>query len=325
MIVFLGKFEEYSSAVSAMNVTIKALRYFMTAIERGSLTRAAEELNVVPSAISSAIDQLEREFALTLITRYPSRGIQPTATGRIVAEKARHLLEEYSNLLVAGGELKSALTGTLRIGYYAPVAPAFMPEIAGRLLAGHNAVSLKFFECDNEGAQTGLLNGDYDVIVFVARNVRPGITYEALLSVPPYVLTPHGHPLAKRSTVSPGELADQPLVLLDMTVAGENHQAIMEEAGIAPRIVATATTHEMVRSLVGGGVGCAILNMRPRCAVSYGGDALAAVPLVTEVPALQLVLGFLPGNPRKLVEVFVDECRSYFAGQAAQDLIVVAS
>lgn len=305
-----------------MPLTLKSLRYFHTAVELESITRAAERLNVVPSAVSAAIDQVEADFGLTLITRRPSKGIQPTATGKLLLVKVRHLLEEYENLVAEGGDLRTALTGSLKIGYYAPVAPAFLPAITAPLSRGNPSVSLQFDECDNETAQSGLLNGTYDVILFVSEDVKPGISYEALIDAPPYALLPWDHSLAARRTVAPSDLRDEALILLDRPVASEYYRSLFEEAGFTPRIAATGTTHEMLRSLVGAGIGCALLNMRPRADASYAGDPLACVPLAPEVRSLQLVLGYLPGNPRRLVKAFIEECRNYFSTPAAQSLIV---
>ena len=41
--------------------------------------------------------------------------------------KIRHVIEEYDNLLLEGAELRTALSGNISVGYYAPVAPAFIP------------------------------------------------------------------------------------------------------------------------------------------------------------------------------------------------------
>lgn len=308
-----------------MRISLKALRYFMTAVDQGSIARAAEALNVVPSAISAAIDQVEQGFALKLVTRFPAKGIQPTASGRILLGKVRHLLEEYENLLAEGADLRSALTGSLRIGYYAPVAPAFLPAMVAPLLAESPSVSVQLQECDNETAQTGLLAGDFDVILFVAENVRPGIAYRSLLSVPPYALLAAGHRLADKQTIEPGDLEGEPLVLLDRPVVGEYYRGIFETAGVTPRIAATGTTHEMMRALVGAGVGCAILNMRPLTAVSYAGDPLVSLPLISDSRPLQLVLGHLEDNPRRLVRAFIDRCRNYFQSEEARGLVVTAA
>ena len=99
-----------------VRITLKALHYFLAAVEHESIARAAEQLHVVPSAVSVAIDQVEAEFSLKLVMRYPSKGIKLTATGQILLSKIRHLLEEYDNLLAEGADLRTALAGALRIG-----------------------------------------------------------------------------------------------------------------------------------------------------------------------------------------------------------------
>ena len=99
----------------------------------GSIARAADELHVVPSAVASAVEQVEQEFDLKLLERYPAKGVRPTAAGIELMRKIRHLLDEYQNLMLEGAELRTALSGRLSVGYYAPVAPAFMPSIVGPL------------------------------------------------------------------------------------------------------------------------------------------------------------------------------------------------
>jgi len=307
-----------------LRLSLKALNYFLKAVEHGSLASAAKELNVVPSAVSAAIDQVEEEFDLKLLIRYPSRGIQPTATGQRLLGKIKRLIEEYESLLIEGGDLKSALTGTLRVGYYAPVAPAFMPTIVAPLLKENKGVSFKFVECNNETAQLGLLSGEFDVILFVAENVKPGISYETLLQPKAYVLTSATSDLASQAVVSMQNLKNEPLVLLDLPVIGEYYNSLFEAAGIEPNIVATASTTEMVRSLVGAGIGSSILNMKPLNEVSYAGSSLIAVPIEPEVKSLKLVLGYVDEKLRRLVQAFVDECRQYFGSSKAREIVVEA-
>jgi DNA-binding transcriptional LysR family regulator len=261
-----------------VRLSIKALRYFLVAAERGSIAR---------SAVASAIESTEQEFKLKLVQRFPAKGIKPTAAGATLMHKIRRLIEEYDTLFLEGTDLRMALSGSLAVGYYAPVAPTFMPDIVGPLVRGNPEVRLGFVECDNEGAQSGLLDGKFDAILFVAENVRAGIAFETLLEAPPYLLAHRDHPLARSA---------------------------------AP-LVALASTTEMVRSLVGAGIGCSILNMRPATQISYAGDELIAIPIRDADRPLKLVLGTLGGNPRRLVQAFSDACRAHFARPAVKDLM----
>lgn len=305
-----------------MRLSVKALRYFLVACEQESIARAAEILSVVPSAVSVAIDQVEEAFDLKLVQRYPAKGITPTSTGFKMMQKVRHLIEEYDNLLSEGDELRTALSGSLAIGYYAPIAPAFMPTIVGPLMQQNPDVNLAFTECDNERVQTGLLKGEFDCIVFVAENVRTGIDYETLLEAPPYLLVAADHPLAEQTEVSFADLNELPLVLLDLPFTSEYYRSLLEEHAPKANIVATASTTEMVRSLVGAGVGCSILNMLPATLISYAGDELRAIPFVEGSQSLRLVLGHLGGKQRRLLQVFTEACRGYFAAERAKQLVV---
>ncbi|MEO9873376.1 MAG: LysR family transcriptional regulator [Anderseniella sp.] len=306
-----------------MRVSIKALNHFLHAAERGSIAKAAADLNVVPSAISNAIDVVEREFELQLVQRYPAKGIRPTAAGRAIMHKIRHLVEEYDTLFLEGTELRTALSGGLSIGYYAPVAPAFMPAIIAPLVRDHPDIKINLKEVDNERAQAGLLDGEFDLILFVAENVRTGIMCQPLLEAPPYVLLPLDHALRNREQVTQADLQGEPLVLLDLPMSNEYYRNLAGDAGHPASIVATASTHEMVRSLVGAGVGCSILNMRPATAVTYAGDEVLAIPFRGDASALKLALGHMGGKPRRLVQAFMDATQGYFARAAANKLIVL--
>ena len=305
--------------------TIKSMRYFLEAVDTCSLTRAGELLHVAPSAISSAIDKLEAAFGVTLVQRFPAKGIRLSASGEAVARRIRHVVEEYDNLLVAGSAHRDSLSGPLHIGYYAPVAPAFLPSVVQPLLADNPGIRLHCEECDNEQAQDGLLSGRYDAILFVAQNAKPGIECETLMNVPPYVLVPADHRLACRHAVDINELEHEPMVLLDLPFTAQYLQGLFDRMPSQPAIVATASSTEMVRSLVGAGVGCSVLNMRPHTSISYAGDTLVAIPLDPALPGLRLALGSLGGTSRRLVEVFKEALCESFANDSVAGLITTAS
>ena len=117
-----------------MAISLRAMEYFTTALRHGNIAKAAAELNIAASAVSTAIDQVEASFDLTLVSRQRSRGIKANASGLAVARKCERLLEDYRALLAEGADLKQALSGTLRIGYYAPIAPAFLPGVLSSFL-----------------------------------------------------------------------------------------------------------------------------------------------------------------------------------------------
>ncbi|CUK10325.1 Morphology and auto-aggregation control protein [Ruegeria denitrificans] len=305
-----------------MSVSFQSMRYFTTAVSLGSISKAADELNVAASAVSAAIDKIEDQFQLKLINRFRSRGITATASGRVLNRKFSHLLEEYAAVMEEGAELKQAMKGTLRVGYYAPVAPAFLPEILTSLMKPDDQITLYLEECDNDSAQEGLLAGKFDAILFVSDAALPQITFDVLIEAPAYCLTASNHPLAQQETVSLRDLAQESLIVLNRPTAVDYYRRLFGDAGQDPQTIAYVNSTEMVRSLVGAGHGCAVLNMLPLTVVSYAGQQLAALPIRDALPPLSLALGYDKTNPRRIVSKFANQCRFYFDRGAGHRHIV---
>ena len=303
-----------------MAISLKAMEYFTTALRHGSISQAAAELNIAASAIGAAIDQVEAAFDLTLTIRQRSRGITANASGRQVAQKFERLLEDYAAVLTEGADLKQALSGTLRVGYYAPIAPAFLPAILASFIPDGHDITLHLDECDNNSAQDGLLNGTYDVVLFVSEDVRHAVDFDVLIAAPAYCLVPSGHSFAKQASVTMAQIASQPLVVLNRPVAAAYYQSLFDANDIT--VAAYANSTEMVRSLVGAGHGCAVLNMQPLTTQSYSGAKLVGVPISDPLPPLTLSIGYDKTRPRRLVQDFVDECRAHFAQIGPQRCIV---
>ena len=298
------------------------MRYFTAAIEAGSISKAAENLNIAASAISASIDQVEASFQMKLVTRHRSRGIKPTASGRRLMQKFSVLIDDYDALIAEGVQMREAITGPLKIGYYAPVSPAFLPKILKPLMIENPNLHVELEACDNDRAQSGLLDGSFDVIFFVAEDARPTIDYDVLIKVPPYCLMAQNHPLAVQKSVCLADLRDQQTIALNRPVAYAYYRQLFETIGAKPNTVAVANSTEMVRSLVGAGLGCAILNMRPKTAQSYAGDNLVCLPFSDDLTSLTLAIGYTKPNPRRAVRSFIEACHMYFSSEAGLAHIV---
>ena len=305
-----------------MAISLKAMEYFTTALRHGNISKAAAELNIAASAIGAAIDQIEAAFDLTLTIRQRSRGIEANANGRLVVQKFERLLEDYAAVLAEGADLKQTLSGTLRIGYYAPIAPAFLPPILASFVPKGNDITLHLDECDNDSVQDGLLQGRYDAILFVSEGVRPSIDFDVLIQAPAYCLVPADHAFARHPSITVAQIATQPLVVLNRPVAAPYYQSLFDAHANDITIAAYANSTEMVRSLVSAGHGCAVLNMQPLTQQSYCGVSLVSLPISDPLPPLTLSIGYNKARPRRLVQHFVDACRAHFAEAGPQSCIV---
>ena len=97
---------------------------------------------------------------------------------------------------------------------------------------------------------------------------------------------------------------------------------LLEQSGEQFRIIATANSTEMVRSLVATGIGVSLLNMRPRAVPPYAGREIRCLPVSDASSGVTLSLGFAPGPKRRLVQMFIDECTAFCDGPEGAELIV---
>lgn len=115
-----------------MSLTLRQLRYFVAAVEEGSITRAAELYHVAPTALSQQLKLLEEDFGVPLLERH-ARGVTPTPRGEELYRRGRQILGMVSQ---TEAELSGSAPRTLRV-----VRLGITPAIA-RMIAGHAIMGL---------------------------------------------------------------------------------------------------------------------------------------------------------------------------------------
>lgn len=94
---------------------IYQLRSFVTVAREKHLTRAAEKINVSQPAVSAHIKALEEELGLSLFKR-TAKGMELTAAGTPLYEKAKKILQQTDEFTQLGEALVNQPSGTVRIG-----------------------------------------------------------------------------------------------------------------------------------------------------------------------------------------------------------------
>ena len=94
---------------------LRHLKYFVTAAELGSITRAAEKLFIAQPPLSAQLKQLEEEVGVPLLVRLP-RGVRLTEAGASFLEDARAILARTQQAAVRARERQAGRRATLRLG-----------------------------------------------------------------------------------------------------------------------------------------------------------------------------------------------------------------
>jgi DNA-binding transcriptional LysR family regulator len=295
--------------------TLRQLEYFVAACEAGSVTLAAERIPVSQSSVSAAVAQLEAALEVQLLIRHHAQGVSPTPAGRRFLPRARALLREAGELERFSSELTEELRGPLDLGVLVTIAPIIAPRLCQEFQRRHPAVELRLAEEGQDELLAGLRHGLLSLALTYDLELGDNIAFDPLAELPPYAIFASGHPLARRREVGVGELAEHPLILLDLPLSRQYFESLFAAEGRRPLVRHRSAHLDVIRTLVANGYGYSLVNARPRLDRALDGRRLRSVPLAGQPRALVLGIGALAGSrPTRAAEAFRDHCRGLVAG-----------
>ncbi|WP_326712350.1 LysR family transcriptional regulator [Streptomyces sp. NBC_01474] len=292
------------------NFTLVQLRYFLAAAELGSMTAAAHRINVSQSAVSTAVHHLERELGVQLLIRRHAKGLELTAAGERFLHELRGFLTHADELAESARSLGADLVGELAVGCFQTLAPFYLPRLLREFGERQPAVRVEVVEGDIPAVQESLRTGACELALLYDMDLDADIECEVLAMAPPYALVPEGHRLAGGGRARLADLADEPMILLDLPASRDYFRSVATKAGVEPRISHRTRSYETVRALVAAGYGWSLLNQRPAHDRTYDGSSVVALPLADPLPALPVVLAKLRGvRLTGRAQAFATACR----------------
>ena len=106
---------------------LRDLHAFFTAVQRGSMSKAAQQLGVSQPAVSEAIADLEHALGVRLLDRRP-QGVEPTMYGRALLRRSAAVFDELKQSIRDIEFLADPTAGELKIGCPEAIA-AILPPI----------------------------------------------------------------------------------------------------------------------------------------------------------------------------------------------------
>lgn len=241
-----------------MRVSLRLLRYFAAAAETGSTTAAARLLNVSQPSISVAIRELETLFEEALFARDVGARMNLTRFGVRKLAEARHILGAATAFEV--DKSGDAAAGEVQIGVFRTLAPVYLPVVLRLARERYPKLSVRFVEGDLAQLEDWLHGGQIELALTYDVGMPEDIERELLAELRPYGLLPAGSRLARRKgSLSLHELAQEPLILIDLPHSREFLMAPFWQFGLQPEVRYRATSLELARGMVANGLGAALL------------------------------------------------------------------
>ena len=237
----------------------RRLRYFLTVVDEGSVTRAAQRLRVAQPSLSQSLRAFETELGVQLFHRV-GRGLRLSTAGEALVGPARQIqraIEEAHNAI--GGVLQLR-RGTIEIAALATLAVDPMADLIGRFRAQHPGVEIRVVEPESADRISALVrDGDCELgaahLPLSRDQLIPHPLGEQELQ---FVLPPQAP--ADERPLGARELARTPLVV---SPPGTSTRMLLEQAlaavGVTPRIAVQTSAREAIVPLVLAGAGAALL------------------------------------------------------------------
>ncbi|MCW2288173.1 LysR family transcriptional regulator [Leucobacter luti] len=276
--------------------TLRQLECFIAVASSGSIARAAVALNASDSAVSDAITALERALGAELFRRRRSRGATLTSDGITIVPIARRILVEGAELSASVGRELSAVVGPVRIGVIGTLASVILPRLIVAAQRAYPGIQIEYRTGDLASMLTATEGGELDLIITYDYGVPPEYERVRITTTHAVLVVAADHPLASRKRVRLAEIADEPMVMLDIVASRTHTLELMSSQGISPRITHRTSDYELCRALVGRGLGYSLLMRRNLSPVTWDGNRVAYLELDPSPRATEVLMVW-PHNP----------------------------
>ena len=138
------------------------LRSLLAVAGAGTITDAAERINVSQSALSRRLQQLETDLGAELLVR-GRHGIELTAVGRLAVDEGQAIVDRYDRLRESIGLHLDLRQGTVRVGGGATVASFLLPSAIAGFQARHPGIRFYVKEAGSREIAAGVSAGELDI------------------------------------------------------------------------------------------------------------------------------------------------------------------
>ena len=192
---------------------LRVLRYFLAVAREENITKSAALLHVTQPTLSRQLMQLEEELGVKLFRRSQYRVVL-TDDGMLLRRRAQEIVELADKAERELQHLDAELTGEIAIGCGESVGMTFLSEHIRAFRRLHRQVQFRIYSANADDVKERIEKGLLDMGLLTE---PVDIGRYAFLRTPQKdrwgVLLPKEHPLAQKSTVTPNDLLDVPLLL----------------------------------------------------------------------------------------------------------------
>ncbi|SAL11168.1 LysR family transcriptional regulator [Caballeronia peredens] len=244
--------------------------------KQGSMTAAADVLNLTQSALSHAVRKLEQQLGTPVWTR-EGRSMRLTQAGNYLLSLANRMLPQFEQAEARMKQYAQGERGTLRIGMECHPCYQWLMKVVSPYLASWPDVDVDVKQRFQFGGIGALFGYDIDVLVTPDPIKKPGLRFEPVFDYEQVLVVAEEHALASAAYVVPEQLASEVLITYPVeTDRLDIYTRFLTPANVVPRRQKVIETTDIMMQMVASGRGVAAL---PRWLAEEYAERMPLTPL----------------------------------------------
>jgi DNA-binding transcriptional LysR family regulator len=241
-------------------INLRQVEAFKAVIEYGTVSRAAEMMNVSQPAMSKLIAHLEEDTGLRLFDRLKGR-LAPTRRGMRLYEEIDRIFAGVRQVENAIDTIRRDEQRRLLIGVMPALSGSFIQQTTSNFLVRQPDVFCSIQSRSSQWVTDGLVTHKLDVGIVIAPIDNPYIVAEPMMGHPIVCILPLDHPLTAKNVITPADLAGVPYVSFDPE--SHTHQRVtsaLRADGVEPHTVMVVNVSPTLCEFVAAGVGVSLVH-----------------------------------------------------------------
>ena len=179
-----------------INLSSRDLRAFLAVATTLSFSKAAKEMHLSQSALSTRVVRLETAMGSRLFDR-TTRAVTLTAAGALLASHAEQLLSDMERAIVAVHDVAAVRRGQVALAAMPSLAARIVPRLFRVFSARHPDVRLSVVDTLSEPAFELVRQGRVDFALTAANPAYTDLDYAPLTTDHFVLLAARSHPLGR--------------------------------------------------------------------------------------------------------------------------------
>lgn len=293
-------------------MNINQLRYFVSAAENRSFTKAAAQYYISQTAVTQQIQALEDMVGVALFDR-SSRPISLTPAGKLFLVDAKAILERINHSINRVQEASVGFVGNLRIGYTKGYERSRLSNTLRAFHVQYPNVLISCHRCDTDTLAAGLSNGEFDIIftwdsteLSKDRSIAAHVIERSPLMVALY----NSHPFSGRTSLKRSELKSENILFMthsrDADSVGDRHFfELYYKAGYKPNITFRSNDMESILMMVAAEEGISILPGYVTEKLDNA-DNIIFLPLVGDDETVEIIAAWVEEQKNPVLQRFTE-------------------